>query len=223
MLASAGRQWRGRPNYRDAWLAIRSRAQVNGKGTNLKSRAETAPEPLPSDRPLDGLIGYRLRRASAAFDAHFFEAMEGNGIRPALFGMLDLIAEKPGISQRDLGRSLRIGRNNIVPLVGELIERKLIERRPSELDRRVVNLFLTPQGKELIRDCRKRVLRHEDEALAGLSAEHRTALAGMLLSIEQALGFADPGELAPSGSKPRARPRGARGKPRAAGGPSNRE
>ena len=136
---------------------------------------------------LDELIGYRLRRASAAFDAHFFDAMEGNGIRPPLFGMLQIIAEQPGISQSDLGRSLRIRRGNMVPLVAELIERQLIERRALEADRRVVALSLTSQGESVIRDCRDRVLRHEEQALSGLCGEQRSALASMLLRVEQTL------------------------------------
>ena len=158
-----------------------------------KTRKDKASAALRSERPLDALIGYRLRRASAAFDAHFFEAMDGNGIRPALFGMLDIIAEQPGISQSDLGRSLRIGRNNMVPLVAELMEKQLIERRASKSDRRVVNLFLTPEGEKLVRDCRERVFRHEDQALSGLSDQERTKLANMLLSIEQAIASGDPG------------------------------
>ncbi|HEY5724228.1 MAG TPA: MarR family transcriptional regulator [Allosphingosinicella sp.] len=150
-------------------------------------------------RRLDSLIGYRLRRASAAFNAHFFEAMEGNGMRPALFGMLETVAEEPGITQSDLGRTLRIRRGNMVPLVAELLERQLIERRASRSDRRVVTLFLTPEGEEFLADCRKRVLQHEEQSLSALSEEQRSALASMLLCIEQTL---ESGEQTEASARP---------------------
>lgn len=129
---------------------------------------------------LEGLVGYRLRRASAAMSASFAAAMEGSGIRQPLFGMLAIIAENPGSNQSALGAALGIQRANLVPLVNELVAQGWIDRRPSPTDRRAFALHLTRSGQARFRDAVKRVRAHEERLLADFDEEARGRLLELL-------------------------------------------
>jgi len=136
--------------------------------------------------PLGGLVGYRLRRASAAMGADYSEAMQALGVRQVHFGMLSVIAENPGIGQGVLGRALGIQRANMVPLVTVLVERGLVLREVSPADRRALELRLSPAGETLLEACMAQIRMHEDRMLGGFSAEERAQLADLLGRIETA-------------------------------------
>lgn len=135
---------------------------------------------------LGGLVGYRLRRASAAMGTDYSDSMQELGVRQVHFGMLSVIAENPGIGQGVLGRALGIQRANMVPLVTELAERGLVLRETAANDRRALELRLSVEGTQLLAACMERIRAHEDRMLSVLSAEERIVLAGLLGRIETA-------------------------------------
>jgi DNA-binding MarR family transcriptional regulator len=132
---------------------------------------------------LDGLVGYRLRRASGVMMADFATAMAPLALRPVLFAMLCVIRSSPGIIQMGLGTELGIQRANLVPLVNELAGRDLIERRPAPRDRRAFALYLTPAGERLLDEAETMVLAHEDRVLKRLSRTERARLLELLEKI----------------------------------------
>jgi DNA-binding MarR family transcriptional regulator len=133
---------------------------------------------------LESLVGYRLRRASNAVMADFMAAVGELGLRPALFAMLAVARENPGINQSALGRALGIQRANLVPLIAELAGRGLIERRPAERDRRAVAVHLTEAGERLLDDAERRIRPHEERMLRGLNRKERENLRDLLNRIE---------------------------------------
>ncbi|CAN7315953.1 MarR family winged helix-turn-helix transcriptional regulator [Rhizobium sp. LjRoot258] len=54
-----------------------------------------------------------------------------------------------GISQQELARKLLVGRSNMSMLLPQMEKRGLIERRSDEKDKRVLRLFLTPEGRDV--------------------------------------------------------------------------
>jgi len=136
--------------------------------------------------PLKGLVGYHLRRASAALGADFARAVEGTGMRQVLFGILSVISANPGINQGNVGRVLGIQRPNMVVLVNDLIQRGLVERIVDAADRRAFVLTLTPAGEALVGETLARLRLHEERMLAGLSADERTTLIVLLDRIAAA-------------------------------------
>ncbi|MEK1895001.1 MAG: MarR family transcriptional regulator [Rhizobium sp.] len=54
-----------------------------------------------------------------------------------------------GISQQELARKLLVGRSNMSMLLPQMEKRGLIERRSNEKDKRVLRLFLTPEGRDV--------------------------------------------------------------------------
>ena len=141
--------------------------------------------------PLDELIGYHLRRSSAAFHADFNKAVEGTGLRQVLFGILSVISINPGVNQSKVGKLLGIKRANMVSLINELIELGLIERADDPDDRRALTLTLTRSGSDVFAAGLKRIRDHEQEMLADLSQGETQLLLELLRRIHARAPAAD--------------------------------
>ncbi len=131
------------------------------------------------------LVGYQLRRASAAFAVNFAHAVEGTGMRQGLFGILAVVSDQPGINQGAVGRLLGVKRANMVALINELVDRGLIARDVDPNDRRAFLLSLTDGGRTMLQTCLTRIDAHEREMLAGFSFAERAMLLELLGRIER--------------------------------------
>jgi DNA-binding MarR family transcriptional regulator len=153
------------------------------KKTNISDGPDETGEGGAGSALLESLVGYCLRRASNLVMADFMTAVGGLGLRPALFAMLAVARENPGINQSALGRALGIQRTNLVPLIAELDDRGLIERRPAAHDRRALAIHLTDAGETLLTEAEGRIRPHEERMLQRLTARERASLRDMLNRI----------------------------------------
>jgi DNA-binding MarR family transcriptional regulator len=109
--------------------------------------------------PLDNLLGYHLRRASAVMMADLGERLFAIGLRPTEATILLLIEAYPGCIQSDVGRTLGIQRANMVPMIASLEKAGLIVR--SAMDGRSHALNLTEQGKTTLTVAKTLIDAHE--------------------------------------------------------------
>ena len=130
--------------------------------------------------PLDGLIGYALRRAQLAIFADFNQALASLNLRPGQFAVLTLIDQNPGSSQSSVSEALGIQKANFVATITELANRGLVRRRKSETDGRTYSLGLTPRGRTLLEDAIKLQSVHEARVIAQIGAEGRVQLLNLL-------------------------------------------
>ena len=132
---------------------------------------------------LGTLVGYNLRRASVVmlndFEVEFAEVP----LRPTTFAMLATVDEAPGISSAELGRLLGIKSANMAPLIAELDNRGLIERRGHAEDKRVQILFLTAEARKAMPKWRRQALRHEERVLLDLTSKERATLLRLLRRV----------------------------------------
>lgn len=70
-------------------------------------------------------------------------------IKPPHLDILVNLYRFEGISQQELARKLLVGRSNMSMLLPQMEKRGLIERRGDERDKRVLRLYLTPEGRAL--------------------------------------------------------------------------
>lgn len=133
--------------------------------------------------PLDGLIGYHLRRAQARVFADFMAAMAEDGVTPGQFGVLTLIDANSGLSQSSLAKALGIERSTMVEVIDRLEAQGLVARRKSPRDRRSYALDLTDVGRARLADLRPKVRRHEARIAAGLTADEVRVLTALLRRI----------------------------------------
>ncbi|WP_221794028.1 MarR family winged helix-turn-helix transcriptional regulator [Oceanobacter mangrovi] len=116
---------------------------------------------------LHELIGYRLRRAQLVFFNSFADACNDLGISPGLFGVLVLVKQNPGRTQTAIAQAMGNDRSAMVSAVDRLEKKDLVERRPSQNDRRSYALYLTANGEAFYDRLVERVLQHE-HALEGV-------------------------------------------------------
>ena len=79
----------------------------------------------------------------------FAKALEPLGLRPPHFGVMQLIASDPGITQQELADRSLIDASSMVAVVDELEEFGFAERRPHPGDRRKHSVHLTADGSIL--------------------------------------------------------------------------
>ena len=132
---------------------------------------------------LDGLVGYHLRRAQLAVFRDFADSVGALGVTPGQFGVLELIACNPGLSQSALARALGVDRSTLVAVLDRLQGDGLIERRPSPTDRRSHELVLTRAGTKRVDEARAAIRAHEARVLSGLSETEVAALIRALSAI----------------------------------------
>ncbi len=141
--------------------------------TQSRRRLSDAEAEAPVSAPIDmqgveDQIGFVLRLAQLAVFKDVIETLSPFGLRPSDFSALRVIAANPGLKQQDIGRELGIKRPNLVGMVEELHNKKLVERRVVAGDRRSYALTLTKAGLDLLEQA--------EEAHRGHQARMREAL-----------------------------------------------
>lgn len=154
----------------------------DAKDSERRNRAE-APASNADISTFSGLVGYRLRLATNAMTSDLRVTLEGTGLRPVLVAMLGVVARNPGIIQTALGNALGVQRANLVPLLNELDDRNLIERRPAPNDKRAYALHVTAAGESILEEALARIHDHEGRLLHRLSAGERETLKQLLAKI----------------------------------------
>jgi DNA-binding MarR family transcriptional regulator len=131
--------------------------------------------------PLLDLPGYVLRRASAAALAALNERLAPLELRHADVALLMLIEASPRLTQSHAGRILDIQRANMVPFVGRLEGRGIIERR--QVDGRSQALDLTGSGRILAAKARRVVAAHEAALLKRVPKKLRPLVLPVLTAL----------------------------------------
>lgn len=133
--------------------------------------------------PLDALLGYQLRRASAVMMADLGTALAPLDLRPAEASILLAIDANAPATASAIGKLLGIQRANMVPLVAGLAERGAIER--DAIDGRAQALTLSPRGHDLATAVRAAIATHERGFLPELADTERAALIAQLRRIRE--------------------------------------
>lgn len=125
--------------------------------------------------PLDGLLGYALRRAQNALYLDFHRATGGQDISPQRYAALVLIASNPGLRQGLLAQAMGLHRSGALRLTDWLTAQGWAERRDAPDDARAWGLYLTAAGRRRLTKLDAAVAEHDRQLLAALG-EHGPAL-----------------------------------------------
>jgi MarR family transcriptional regulator, repressor for mepA len=105
------------------------------------------------------------------------------GLTPEQGRTLGWLAENPGAMQREIARMSRTSAASVSSLLQGLEKRGLVERRSEEGDDRSKRVYATPEAVALISGFHDRIMAMDDEILAPLSPEERTALHTLLKKV----------------------------------------
>ncbi|QNI36894.1 MarR family winged helix-turn-helix transcriptional regulator [Edaphobacter albus] len=133
--------------------------------------------------------GFLVAQVGAHAAMRFAEALKPHRFRPQDAGILRLLSFSPGISQQDLARRLGMYASRLVGVLDELEERGLIERRPSESDRRLYALYLTKEGEVALETIGRVAREHQRSLFESLSAEEQETLASLLARVAERQGL----------------------------------
>ena len=111
---------------------------------------------------LDGLLGYRLRRAQGAMHRDYMATVSGLELTQKQTATLWLINANPGVSQVSIASGLGMDRATMMSVTDRLEDRGLLIRKRSEIDRRRQELYLTPAGQAMLRKVKTRISEHEE-------------------------------------------------------------
>ncbi len=105
-------------------------------------------------------------------------------------GQLDLLMNlyrHPGMSQHDVARRLLVGRSNITMLLPQMERQGLLRREGDAKDKRIIRLYLTPQGETLLMEALKVYSNLIERVMAQCSAAECDQIGDQMRRIEEML------------------------------------
>jgi len=132
---------------------------------------------------LDDSIGFLLSRTTRKLTQRLNARFEPYGVTTEQFAVLQRLAERDGVSQKELAARVEKDQTNVTRILDQLERKRLVVRERSEEDRRSFVLRITDQGRtlsEALAPVERETIR---EALGGLSDERIAALRDALNQI----------------------------------------
>jgi MarR family transcriptional regulator, organic hydroperoxide resistance regulator len=157
---------------------------------NSNSKLDQLSEPLDGPslmfEELDGLLGYRLRRAQGAMHRDFMAAVASLDLTQKQAATLWLINGNPGVAQVAVAAALGMDRATTMAIVDRLEDRRLVIRQRSSTDRRRQELYLTPAGQSALRKAKARIAKHEERFKSLFTAAELASLLTALQRLQDA-------------------------------------
>ena len=137
---------------------------------------------------LDSSLGYLLKQAASALRSSMDAALRPLGLTVPQYACLELLAQRPGLSNSELARGAFVTRQSMNVLLQGL-ERDGFVSRPAEPPAagRVLPTQLTRLGRERLAVASTAVQVVEERMRAGLDADQRDALRTLLTACVTAL------------------------------------
>jgi DNA-binding MarR family transcriptional regulator len=133
----------------------------------------------PTEESVSWLLNYAGRLAARRTTSK----LQAHGITPPQWTVLAQLMERDGQSLSGLGNRALFDGPTMTGIVDRLESSGLVQRRRDSSDRRVINLYLTEQGRNLMSRLPPVGQMIDEEILRGLSREEIDCFVGTLRSI----------------------------------------
>jgi DNA-binding MarR family transcriptional regulator len=117
---------------------------------------------------LQTLPGYLIRRLDSRAAAMYEKFTGQSELTPRQFGVLLTLFQSGPLAQSDLGNRLHLDRSTLAEMLQRMVERKLVDRRAHERDRRTTEITLTDDGKSALLATAEQAVQAQVELLAPL-------------------------------------------------------
>src|SRR4051794_32580205 len=136
---------------------------------------------------LDTSLGYLLKEASSALRVAMEEVLRPLGMNVTHYSCLELLAQRPGLSNSELARGAFVTRQTMNVLL-QALERDGSVTRPTEAPvGKALPARLTPRGRRSLEKASAAVRSVEVRMLAGLSEADRATAFRILRSMIHSL------------------------------------
>ena len=126
-------------------------------------------------------------RAEKAIVRELTKALAPLDIKIVQLDVLMNLFRHPGMSQHDLARRLLVGRSNITMLLPQLEKQGLLRREADVKDKRVMRIYLTAEGEDLLMKALKVYTALIDRVMAQSSPAECDMMGAVMLRIADAL------------------------------------
>jgi DNA-binding MarR family transcriptional regulator len=141
---------------------------------------------------LETSLGYLLKQASSALHSALEAVLRPLGMSVTHYSCLELLSQRPGLSNSELARGTFVSRQSMNVLVQSLERDGFVTRPASAPVGKVLPTKLTPLGRRSLAKATVAVRSVEDRMLAGLDADSRTEARRILASFVGSLESARP-------------------------------
>jgi len=124
-----------------------------------------------------------LARAFDAVERHARASIARFGLGTTEFGVLEALYHKGELPVCEVQRKILVESSSATYVVDKLVDRELVRRRPSDTDRRVILLQLTPRGRRLIKRIFPQHAAVVRRAVGALSAREQAQAARLLRTL----------------------------------------
>jgi DNA-binding MarR family transcriptional regulator len=136
---------------------------------------------------LDTALGYLLKQAHSVLRSAMDGALRPLGMTVPQYACLELLAQRPGLSNSDLARGAFVSRQSMNVLLQSLERDRLVARPEQPSTGRVLPVQLTPLGRERLQAASAAVSSVETKMRQGLSASQQGQLRDLLASCVRSL------------------------------------
>jgi DNA-binding MarR family transcriptional regulator len=137
---------------------------------------------------LDTSLGYLLKQASSSLHSALEAVLRPLGMSVTHYSCLELLSQRPGLSNSELARGAFVSRQSMNVLVQALESDGFVTRPAAAPVGKALPTQLTPLGRRNLAKATVAVRTVEDQMLAGLDAGSRTEarriLASLITSLE---------------------------------------
>ena len=127
--------------------------------------------------------GYLFRRMQQIAVSIFMEECKAFDLTPVQYAALIAIHTHPGIDATRLSAVIAFDRSTLGSVIERLEAKKLIDRKPSDEDKRVKLLYLTKAGAATLRDIMPSVERAQARMLQPLKPADRKTLLALMTQL----------------------------------------
>ena len=133
-----------------------------------------------AERELAFLLADTARKLNDAYD----QQMKPLGLTRSQWRVMAYVSRTPGVSQTELAHTLECTRMAITGLLNRMQMKGLVERRPVTNDRRIRAVFLTREGRALVKQMNATAVAVLDRIFAGTTRANRKKLQRLLETIK---------------------------------------
>jgi len=118
----------------------------------------------------------KFTRAANAFESRLFQTRVLEDLSPSQFGVLETLYHLGPLCQGEISAKLLKSTGNVTLVFDNLEKRCLVKRVRDQQDRRMVKIFLTPEGEVLIQHIFPHMVEAITRELNILTAEEQAQL-----------------------------------------------
>mgnify|MGYP001806175419 CR=1 FL=1 len=136
---------------------------------------------------LEKSVGYALKETASALRLAMENALRPLGMTVTHYACLELLGQRPGMSNSELARGAFVTRQSMNVLLQSLERDGSVTRPASATEGRVLPAQLTPQGKRALATASAAVREVELGMLGDLTEDERTLLLSLLQRMTTSL------------------------------------